>query len=473
MRLYLITLGLSAAFISACSSTPDTAATATGTGGNTTSSTTDTGTGGASTSTGMSTGTGGAAAGCGTGAWVTYGHDGQRTSASDGCVDGPLTAIWTYLPEAPAGKVVNRLFHPLASKDAAFLRWSASDPPYTGTSAADRVTLDGKRVWTFDSGTDTDLGDWSSLWKDKLVINSDGIYLLDQADGHGVGSTGVDWWGQTIPTAGALLFSNTSKSDGPGLFVGALDEKAAVVWKQNEQGTMCGQGFADQTGGIALDGATLFYAPLYASGSMTQPMFASGLYAYESTTGMPLWNVPTSPASAVSAGAGLVYLIEGTQGMLKLLARKQADGSVAWTADLAGAGVQAPVLADGKVIVATFSGITAFQQADGKVAWTSMVNVAAFLNNTPVSNGCGGLQPLANLPTTTLAAALGSKTLLAVQGPTATILDLATGKTKWTGTPAMNATLINPIIVGDRVYLVNQSGQPGQGLLAFQSTAMP
>jgi hypothetical protein len=473
MRALLIVLAFPLLGVAACSSTPGTTATGTGVGGSTTTGSggaDQTSTGGSSSASGA-TGTGGAGASCGNAAWVTYGHDGQRTSASDGCIDGPLTPLWTYVPAAPAGKTLKRVFHPLATKDSVFLHWSASDPPYTGTSAADRVTIDGARAWTFDSGTDTDLGDWGSIWKDKLALNSDGIYLLGQADGKAVGSTGVDWWGQTIPTDGALLFSNTSKSDGPGLFVGALDEKAALIWKQNEQGTMCGQGFADQTGGIALDGTTLFYAPLYASGSGAPPGFPSGVYAFDSSAmGKPLWNITTTPGSAISAASGLVFLIEGTQGMSTLVARKQGDGSVAWSVDLPnGGGAQAPVLAGGLVIVATATGIVAVGQADGKPAWKNAVSAPASPSNTPISNGCGGLQPLRNLPTTSLAVALGSGTLVAVQGTDVTVMALETGATKWTGKQNVMGSLVNPVIVGNRLYVVNQNGQPSDSLLALQA----
>ena len=475
MRFTVITLGVSSVLFAACGSTPGTGTTATGTGGN---GTTSSGAGGdASTSSGGSgaTGTGGSGPTCGNGAWTTYGHDAQRTSASDGCIDGPLTPLWTYTPQAPMGKMLKRVFHPLATKDAVFLHWSATNPPYTGTSAADRVTLDGARAWTFDSGTDTDLGDWMSLWNDKVVLNSDGIYLLDQADGHGVGSTGVDWWGQTIPTDKALLFSITSKSDGPGLFVGALDEKAMLLWKQNEQGTMCGQGFADQSGGIALDGTFLVYAPLYASGSATPPTLASGVYAFDSSAmGMPLWSVPTKPASAVSAGGGLVFLIEseGDPGTTtKLVARKQTDGSVAWSTDAPNAGTQAPVLAGGSVLVATSSGILSVGRADGKAAWMNPVSAAAPGNSTPINNGCGGLQPLRNLPTTTLAVALGSGTLVAVQGADVTVISLATGTTAWTGKESVMGSLVSPVIVGNRLYMVDQGGPMGDSLVAMTAAA--
>lgn len=325
------------------------------------------------------------------------------------------------------------------------------------------------RVWTFDSGTDTDLGDWATLWKDKLALNSDGIYLLDQADGHSVATTGVDWWGQTIPGDQALFLSDTSKSDGPGLFVGALDETAKSIWKQNEQGTMCGQSLADQTGAIALDGTTLFYTPLYATGSATQPTFASGVYAFDtSSMGNPLWNVPTIPSSALSVANGMVYLVEGQVGMAKLTARKGSDGSIAWSVDVPiGTGVQAPVLADGKVIVGGSAGIAAFGQADGAMIWTKPSPAPTNTNSTPISNGCGGLQPLANLPKTSIAAALGTHSLVIAQGTQLAVLSLATGDTQWSGAAA--GSLVNPIIVGDRVYAVDVAAPNGGALVAFQS----
>jgi hypothetical protein len=435
------------------------------------------GSGTTSGSSSTSAGTGGQAPGCGTDAWVTYGHDASRTGASDGCVEGPLTLLWGYSPAPPDGKMVNQLFHPLATKDQVYLHWSATAPPYTGTTAADRVTLDGTRVWTWDSGTDTDYGDWASLWKSVLAVQSDGLYYLDQTDGHSVAGTGVDWWGQSIPTDTNLLLANTSKSDGPGLFVAAMDDMAHVVWKQNEQGTMCGQGFTDQTGGIALDGSTLFYAPLYASGSSQMPAFASGLYAFDNgNMGKALWNVATTPASAVSAGGGLVFLGESQGGSAKLVARKQSDGSIAWSADvMGGLGVQAPLLAGGKVIVASNAGsVLAFDAKSGNPAWTAMVSgAAAYPNSTPISNGCSGLQPAQNLPTTTMAAALGSGTLIVVSNTQVSVLSLANGAVAWQGTP-MGVTgyaLVNPVVVGDRVYVVEKASTGGGRLLALQGAA--
>src|SRR4051794_39003967 len=64
-----------------------------------------TGTGGATGSSSSGAGgVGGAAPKCGTDGWLTYGHDARRTSASDGCVNGPLDTSWRYAPAPPAGK---------------------------------------------------------------------------------------------------------------------------------------------------------------------------------------------------------------------------------------------------------------------------------------------------------------------------------------------------------------------------------
>ncbi len=328
----------------------------------------------------------------------------------------------------PSGKDVSKLWGPVASADAAYLHWAATIPPYVGTTAADRIDTTGKRVWTFDSGSDANFGDWPSLWKDRLVLDSDGIYMRDIATGAKAAGTGVDWWGQSIPTDSALLLVDTSKADGPGLFVAALDDKAAVLWKQNEQGTQCGQGLTDQTGGIALDGTTLFYAPRYASGSTVQPSFASGVYAFDTTaSGAKIWSVATTPASAISAAGGLVFLVEKpASASAKLVARKQSDGSVAWSADLASAaGVQAPAIAGGTVIVGTQGGLFAYAANDGTPRWnTPKPNGYAAPASLTIDNACGGPQPVGNLPDTAIAIAGGSATLVVTQGKEVFVVSL-------------------------------------------------
>jgi outer membrane protein assembly factor BamB len=400
---------------------------------------------------------------CGTGGWLTYGHDGARTFASDACINGPLTRQWTYAPAAPTGRTLNAVQHALATSDGIYLDWAASDGAYIGTTAADRLSLAGARVWTFDSGSDANMGNWASLSEpvtvdgglvQTLVVQDDGFYFLDLSTGKVRATTGVDWWGQSIPDpSGGVWFVDTSKSDGPGLFVGQIDRSAKTLWQQNKQGTMCGDSLTDQMGGIALDGGVLFYAALYVAGGTVQPTFKSGLYAFDAATGAPKWNVASTPASVISAGNGLVYGIEGGA----LVARSQKDGSSKWSKPLAGAGAQAPVLANSLVIVADAAGVSAFDATTGSPAWsTPVTGAAAAAYQGTITNGCSGSQNEGAAVATSLAAAVPSGTLVVTASDGIHVLSLATGQDKWHGAvPGATNAVHDPVLVGDMVYVVD------------------
>jgi outer membrane protein assembly factor BamB len=159
-----------------------------------------------------------------------------------------------------------------------------------------------------------------------------------------------------------------------------------------------------------------------------------------------------------------VYLIEGQD---QLVARNQSDGSVAWSAMAMGAGTQAPLLAGGRVIVAATTGVLAFDAGTGTAAWTAPVTGAqADAFNLMFSGGCvaGSGQWSANefgnaVATTTLAAALGSSTLVVTASDGVHLLKLADGSEVWKGVPMMaTGTVQNPIIVGSTVYVIDQGG---------------
>src|SRR5690242_15233791 len=158
------------------------------------------GSGGASGSGGAAgaSGSGGSAGmpACGSAGWTTYGADAARTSATDACIDGPLTMAWHYVPTPPSGRTTNGIHGIVAQSDAVYLQWMATDPPYTGTTAMDRISLDGQRVWTYDSGTDTNLGHWPTLAGGAVLVNDDGLRWIDVVSGSVTHDTGVDWWGQ-------------------------------------------------------------------------------------------------------------------------------------------------------------------------------------------------------------------------------------------------------------------------------------
>jgi len=401
---------------------------------------------------------------CGTSGWLTYGHDAARTFASDGCIAGPLTAAWTYAPTPKTGAKVNSVYHALAATDGVYLQWAGSADPYIGTTAADGISpATHMRVWTYDSGSDANMGNWASVSGTNLVLNDDGIYWVSLTDGTSATTTGVDWWGQTIADgAGGVWFVTTSKSDGPGLFVGEIDATAKVLWSGNKQGTACGDALGDKMGGIAIDGGVLFYAPQYSAGGTVQPTYASGLYAFDAKAGTPKWNVPATPSSTISAGHGLVYLIESGA----VVARKQTDGSVAWTKPLAGAGAQAPVIAGSIVIAAGSQAVSSFDATTGTPGWsTPIVGAAAQAYSLTITNGCSGSQNLGAAIATTLAAAIPSGTLVVTASDGVHVLSLGTGADTWNGKIAgAKYAVHDPVIVGKTVYVVDS---PPGGFAGF------
>jgi hypothetical protein len=345
------------------------------------------------------------------------------------------------------------VFQVIAQADGVFVQWMASDAPYTGTTAADRVSPDGKRVWTWDSGTDTNFGNWLTRFGDLVVLNDDGVYLLDAAAGTKTADKAVDYWGQTAADAARLYFVNAQQADGPGLLVGAMDAKSNVLWQQNVH-QMCGQGWGDVMGGMALDGPLLFYAPDYQTGTGQAPAFPSGLFAFDAASGAPKWSeTSATPSSAISAGDGRIYIVEGA----KLVARSQTDGSVVWSAAVTGAGAQAPVLAGGRVVVATAAGVLAFDAAKGTTAWSApSITAVQPATRSAITNGCGGTVAAGGAFRTSIAAALASDTLVVTAVDGIHLLSLASGVESWHGKPDASAgALFDPVPIGHLLYAVD------------------
>jgi PQQ-like domain len=438
----------------------------TGTGDHTSSSSsgqTTTGTGGTGTTGTTGTGAGGSPPACGTDGWLTYGHDAQRTGASGGCVKGPLTTTWRYVPTPPAMRTFKAVFNAVAQSDAVFVGWSASDDPYLGTTALDRVDTTGARVWTFDSGTDSELGNWLTVTPFAIVLNEDGLYYVDPMTGMKTGGNGVDNWGQTLTDGTSLYAVNDAHIDGPGLYVGAYDDTCKQIWTSNTYG-MCRIDAADIANGLALDAGTLFYAANYSAGMGVTLPFASGVFAFDPATGKQTWYQAAAPTSGISAGGGLVYAIEGGA---TLVARKESDGTMAWSAPVAGAGTQAPVLASGLAIVAGQAGVAAFSAATGAPKWTAAANgAAAQAFQLQFEGGCvpgtaiwSGSNFATAVATTTLVAMPAADAVLVTAQDGIHLLSLSTGTETWMGTPTqIMGAARNPIVVGSTVYVVDDGG---------------
>jgi hypothetical protein len=427
---------------------------------------------------------------CGTDGWVTYGHDAGRTFASTGCVRGPLTLNWLYQPPAPTlingpnptvpcTWTVSQLFNALATTDAAYLQFSAHgtcQPAGYASTAADKINAaDGSHVWTFNWDTDANEGYWGTLAGTQVILQNDSIHGIDSTTGTPLWGNHIDRWGQTLPDTSSVYAVNTLHVDGPGISLRSYaltstnTVSGTVLWQQNGV-NLCTGDASDTNGALAMDNGTIFFAPDYQF-TVTPIPLKTGIYAFNSATGRKKWSVATTPSSAMSTANGHLYLIENST---TLVARNQSDGSVAWTQPLNSPGAQAPVLAAGMVIVATAGGILSFDQTSGMPDWTAPITGAATakqFNGTVPNTTCGSgtVDDISNI-STTMAAALGTGTLVVTAGSTIYVLALDTGSELWSGTLAQAVGNVHdPIIVGSSVYVLDS----GLDLFALEATSSP
>ena len=383
--------------------------------------------------------------------WTTYGHDVRRTSASLGSVTGPLSLSWSYVPQGTTGHALSSVVSAIGTVDGIFVRTSlAAHFGYGVSPAIDRVSPTGQHVWTYNVGSDADFGDWATLMGNRVIINSDGTRYIDQTTGLSVHSNGVDTWGEILSDSSTLYYANDVQIDGPGVYAAAYDTAFKARWIANKFQS-CRGSAAALAGGLALNNGVLFYAPSYNVGLSTTVLpFASGVFAFNAATGVRQAYHASTPYSRISADDARVYLIENQH---TLVALAQGDLHVLWSATIANPGEQAPVLANGLVIVGTAAGVEAYDASTGAKRWSSapLSGVAMHWYAGTQGGTCGYVQiPTAYGPTSSIAAALGSRTLVVTASDGIHILALATGANVWSGRPAGVPGIVgNPVIVND------------------------
>lgn len=385
--------------------------------------------------------------------WVTYAHDERRTGATQASLRGPLTVAWHYTPVGPtATRTYRGTYNALPTVNGIYLQWGAIPtigPQYAGSTDVDRVSPTGQRVWTFNGGYDTNLGDWGSVWGSHFIFQDDGLGSLNTTTGAREWFTGVDWWGETLTNGTGLWIAQHEHINGPGPLIAKVTNTGARTWTQNAYGRARGDAY-DPNAGMALANGVLFYAgAYYAIATLVNPPLP-GVYALNATTGAKIAFVATTPTSKVSADDSRIYLVEnGTT----LVARAQSDLHVVWSATVAQPSTQAPVLANRAVIIATSTGVIAYDAASGAKLWTSatIIGLMTQFNASPA-------------PTSTIVAALGSGTLVAVSsGDGIHILSLATGaelsKLAFSGfTAVRNPVIVNDPTRGALLYVVDANG---------------
>jgi outer membrane protein assembly factor BamB len=371
-----------------------------------------------------------------------------------------------------------------------------------GFPGIDRINLDGARVWHGGGGRDAGRGNWLAVTSGLVVRNDDGLDVYDAANGNHhpqVAFHGSDSWGQVVPTADRLYLVNTDSNDGPPLHVGAFSLEGNPIWLRNTGGVPpCSEqkwpppgqycptkGIAsDLANAIAINANVVFFAGDYHVNSQISQALTSGYYAFDAAAGNQRWFSAGSPTSALSAGNQMVY---GIDSGATLFARRATDGSVVWSKAVGGAGRQAPVLAKDLVVVGGAAGVMAFDATTGNAAWVAQLPGAAVPKSTfNAGNGHYGNETVWTAafvdeqrgkiaPTTTMAAALASSTLVVTAADGIHVLGLADGREQWRGVPDQaQGRLREPIVMGNRVYVIDTPSDAGQaGLIALEGSGAP
>jgi outer membrane protein assembly factor BamB len=370
---------------------------------------------------------------CAAGTWPVYAHDAARSGATPGCCHGPLDTLWRFEPPSKPPRKA-RPFHAVVARDAVYVSGTIGESPCVFALA-----LDGKLLWTFDSHVDITRHEWPAFVLDRVVLDDDGLYIIDPRTGQTELDRGMDSWGQVIDDGRNLFATNTWYVAGPRTYVGALEVGGAALWKHHEYGVVQ-EDVADRLGGLALDGDRLFFAPNY------HPSPGAGVYAHRPKDGVSLWSVDTAPASHPSVAGESLYLFEHPEGAPQtLVSRNVETGAVRWKIDGVSPEKTPPVILAGKVLFRAEGGaLVAVRRSDGTEAWRAGLSA-------PESSEIGWA--------TSVAGAQGSGTLVAIDGKDLAVLSVEDGSVEWRGRPPeARGALGSPVIAGGRVYLVDGGG---------------
>jgi outer membrane protein assembly factor BamB len=374
---------------------------------------------------------------CSADPWTTYGHDAARTSASGGCIVGPLRLAWSFAPRSSVG-ANSFATHAVADADAVYVAGALGPTPTLWRVGA----ADGKPAWTYDSRTESVRGGWPTFAGGRVYLVDDGVNVADAATGVGHRAE-LDAWGESVSDGERLYAENNWYLDGYGLYISAFDAAdLKLLWRRDYNALARGVMVPD-VGGIALSGGRVLHSAQHG------PLSGSGLSSFEPATGERQWRVTVSPQSAPSAASGRVFEVEHWPGQTagptagehvdQLVARSVEDGTLVWARPLPGGRGPSPVLAGRLAIVHTTDSVAAFDQATGQPVWARLLP-----RTTPEIQSA-----------TTMAAAMGSSTLVVLSGARVALLRLDDGSVLSDDAPIPHAKhLEGPVVMGRSLYLV-------------------
>ena len=136
--------------------------------------------------------------------WPVLSHDSARTGTSRGCCSGPLSVAWRFVPPDAVQRPA-RAQHVIAGPKALYVSGIIGQSP-----AVFRVSPTGELAWTFDSHVDITRFHWPALVLDRVVLNDDGLYILESRTGEREVNRGLDSWGEVLTDGENLFANNTS-----------------------------------------------------------------------------------------------------------------------------------------------------------------------------------------------------------------------------------------------------------------------
>jgi outer membrane protein assembly factor BamB len=339
----------------------------------------------------------------------------------------PLQVRWKATAVPPVSARPATYEHVIVSDGALFVGGLAGK-----SSMMHRLELDGAHTWVLDTRNDLHFAYWLTAAHDVVMINDDGTFLLDPANGKMKYNRGLDCWGQSVADSERFFWTNAWHIHGPGLFVGGFTNQGMPLWKQSKYGGIEPHDMMDDLGAVSTDGTVLIQAANYKFANF------SGLFAFEPATGDKRWGRPIYPLGSATMGDGKVYVTERIKKARHVTARAQDTGEEIWSVSIPGAQTEVLPLGGGLLLVDTEKdGLLALDAATGKLVWKT--------------------EPRARqIPRigheTTVAIALGNETVAWTVGGELVLLSLRTGEIK--GVLALGKHVHSPVLASGLLYAV-------------------
>lgn len=432
--------------------------------------------------------------------WVNRGHDERQTFCSpDGTLADSLTSLWRY---TSGGTATGTAFL-AADGTGVYSNYLGSFGFAGGTT--EKINYSGTRLWrnsTWAQGGPEPTAAAPTLTPDGgLIISSDGMRKLSATTGALVASATYDIWGETIidPSGTKMYMSNnytngdTPSTWGVSVFPSPLGLSNSVSWRAlwyyTTRSSLCpvslntyiipsmvcansslyvGYKFIQQCVNFAYDSNG--QPSGYKKENTGHVEYPTGIYVFDTATGTQKGYIPSDGWGAKLAVGTYLFSAETSADLLSVNVKAyDLDTlSLIWSATIS-EGVAYdnhpegfnhhvqyhpyPMIIGNLVVVPTETKITAYNKTNGSVVWTYTQPAPYTADANLIVHG------------SFMAGAGATNTIVLCQNSTSLVLlDATNGSELWSGTPTgATVSLINPIIIGDKVFVTDAVFPSGAG----------